>query len=127
MDPTYHNVVSKIAEWELKNWNGLHVDAGQKPIGWPQVSGRGALAVMSLGIEFLGKKKTEIPSLSQSIAYTPPPLVLKPGPYELVRGSLIPQPALPVSAAAQFGVLITAPDTFRDALLVDGMLHPGFV
>jgi hypothetical protein len=61
---THQSVVSKMAECELKKVNGLQPVADQNAIGVPHVSGSGALAVMSAGIELRGKKNTEIPESS---------------------------------------------------------------
>jgi hypothetical protein len=54
-------VVSKIAEWFWKNWNGLQVLAGQNALGVPQRSGMGAFAVISVGMLFREKNQTWTP------------------------------------------------------------------
>ena len=58
---TYHKVVSKMAEWESKNLNGSHPEAGQNAMGVPQLSGSGAPEEMSDGMSLRGKNQTEIP------------------------------------------------------------------
>ena len=52
----YQRVVSMMMEWFWKNCEKLQSVDGQRAIGVPQVSGRGAFAVMSSGIELRGKK-----------------------------------------------------------------------
>ena len=97
--------MSKIAMWDLKYADGSQFVAGQSAIGAPQLSGSGAFAVMSTGIELRGKKNTAIPESSHftnpelnkpfhkflmrnigvySLAYTPPPLALNAAPKEFV-------------------------------------------
>jgi hypothetical protein len=63
-----HKVVSKMALWPWKNWNGLQPLAGTEAVGVPQPEGTGACAVMSDGMFCLGKNQTETPELSQSTA-----------------------------------------------------------
>ena len=65
---TYQRVVSKMAECELKNWEGLQSVAGQKAMGVPQLSESGALAEMSDGMLFRGKNQTEMPLSTHSTA-----------------------------------------------------------
>ena len=105
---TYHNVVSKIAEWFLKKLNGLQDVAGHLACAAPHESGLGAPAEISVGTLFLGKKYTATPveshftiainanatghTAENILAYTPPPLLLKPEPNELLVDARIPQP-----------------------------------
>ncbi len=56
----------------------LHVEAGV-----PQVVGSGAPPEISAGILPRGKNQILMASLVHSVAYTPPPLALKPAPYDL--------------------------------------------
>lgn len=58
--------MSKIAEWLTKNWNGAQEVAGHLACAAPQLSGRGAPAVMSEGIALAGKKYTAMPSASHT-------------------------------------------------------------
>ena len=61
-------VVSKIAEWSWKNWNGLQVLAGQNALGVPHDAGMGAFAVISDGMLLRGKNQTLMPVSSHSTA-----------------------------------------------------------
>lgn len=53
-----------MAEWVLKKVNGLQPAEDQDARGVPQLSGSGALAVMSDGIELRGKNHMAMPESS---------------------------------------------------------------
>ena len=63
---TYQRVVSKIAEWSVKNCEGLQLDEDQNAMGAPQLSGIGAPALMSDGMPPRGKNQTLMPLSCQS-------------------------------------------------------------
>lgn len=60
-----------MAECESKNLNGAQSVTGQKAMGVPQLSGRGALAEMSDGTLFRGKNQTEMPLSTHCTAHMP--------------------------------------------------------
>lgn len=87
------NVVSKISCWLLK-WSSMVQPwpPWKFAVGVPHPAGSGELPLASAGAVPLGKNQILMEPLVHSMAYTPPPLLLNPSPYELAPPAGIPQP-----------------------------------
>jgi hypothetical protein len=89
-----------------KCWS-ISQGAANRADGEPQYEGVGLPLVMSDGMLPRGKNQMLIAVLVHSVAYTPPPLALKPDPYDRVSVDLIPQPTFvpwPGALTSQFAV-----------------------
>ena len=85
-------------------------------VGVPQFTGFGFPEVISAGTALRGKKYISIAELVHSMAYTPPPLTLKPVPKDLVSEVLNPHPTVPSPGVLQLAFCKTEPD--EEPLLV---------
>lgn len=72
----------------------------------PHEAGFGFPLAMSPGIAERGKNQMEIALLVHSVAYTPPPLLLNPLPYDCVEVEWIPQPAFVACPGALMSQLL---------------------
>ena len=65
--------------------------------------------------------------MKYALAYTPPPLLLKPAPYVIAESARIPHPWFAVASTSQFVPLITVPDIDRASELLAAISHPAEV
>lgn len=110
--------------WGPKNFEASQDDVGQNAVGVVQLSGLGLS--ISVGMFDRLKNHVLIPSAFHNIAYTPPPLLAKPEPYEDVDGSWTEHPSLLFVPLKQ-SVEIRVPVSIEVELELSGCVQPSVV